>query len=236
MMVKLAIGFCTVFLLMAWGCISAPEITDVRVTMQFENVRKDSHDKSADEWEVLKEAIKSVGVNDFDYRDPDPRPTDPEAVSKPLPGTNIEVRPVRATFVVKKLRDLEVIHGKILALRKQKQKSAIDQVDFELLACSAQLRYKSNYITAGIKITLSGVTAPNAEVTLDLPTGKVHFAVGRAGTWSRCIRIRPDCKWIYGHSVEPESGVKKYFRLNVFRQKQELLAKDEYEKLKATEK
>ncbi|MBI4716889.1 MAG: hypothetical protein HY763_03725 [Planctomycetes bacterium] len=225
------------------GCTPASvEITNVPITMKFENVRRvGSGDKQADEWTELakvlaEKAVQREGKPALRVVDPDPNPTDASTSPKTLPGTDIYVRPVLAEFVVPRLRDVEAIHAQIIALRKRKTKGPIERVDFELLERSAQFRYKSNYIIASLRITLSGLTTPNASVTLLLLDGRSEeFTVGADGRWSREIVMYPNRKWVYGYSVEKESGVTKHFRLNVFTQTQELISKDEYLNLKDKE-
>lgn len=215
----------------AWasGCIAPVEITDVGATMEFQVVRRVVDSGSEDEWKELRKAIASVAAGGV--------VTETQGPEKLLSGTSVAVRDVEAKFTVKKLRDLELIHGKILALRRHRMSDPIGTMDFELLNRGVFLRYRSNYITATIEIRVSGETTKGAEVTLELPLGDETFTADpEDGKWSRLVKLRRDRRWIYGYSVDRESGVRKYFRLDVFAQKQESLSAEDYTKLKQKER
>lgn len=212
--------FCLSALLIIAGCAKTPEIRSFQTTYQFQNVRSDDR---FDEWPLIRRVLEANAKERVVQ----------VAASRPRPVGNLTVRDYTARFVVDRIQDLNTIHARLTSLAERTRgPGGRDRVEFQLR--EATLGYGSNYVVAGIEIVVKGITDPRSRVVLLDSAGKPReVPVQRNGTWSTPVKVAPEQRYIIGYSLNPQTGVRKQFRIDIFTQRQETVEADPQPKSKA---
>jgi hypothetical protein len=216
---------CVILVTLLTGCFSGPgEISNMRVSYRFDNVRSGA---DRDEWLYIRDILQQYAVNN-------------EVKDRPVVGSEREVGDTTvsqflADLKVATLSDLNAIHADLDRLSRRKFADH-ERIEFKYLRASADLAYASNYVMAGLEIVLRGITDPHALVSVYLHNGKTaQPEVDPAGRWAVTLKVAPDRRFIYGYTVEKNTDVKKYFRIDIFSQVQQDVGSDEFESLRKRE-
>jgi len=133
------------------------------------------------------------------------------------------VKDYRAELKVARLSDLDRIDTDLDRLTQKR--FGKETIEFRQIDARTELRYRSNYVVAGIVIEVSGFTAPGAALTVVLHDGtESKVDVAADGSWKAQLHIAPNRRYVYGWSEDREGGVRKHFRIDVFTQQQEPIA------------
>jgi hypothetical protein len=215
-------------------------ITDIRLTLQFENVRRVGQTPGgADEWNsierILKSAAKTVsGRSTLDVRDPDPAPRDSSARPHMMADGKLFVRPVRAELVVSSIETLADVHRKLAGLASTPQPAPFHRTMLKLSDPVAALCYRTSNEFVRREITLTGFTTAGATVVLMTPDGPDRFQATGDGTWSRSTPIAQNDGWVYGYTIDATKNATNHFRISILTGQWEPLTKADFERIHPT--
>ena len=89
----------------------------------------------------------------------------------------------------------------------------------ETAAETNRITYRTNWVFAGVQITVSGRTDPDAKVTLITAEGgnatTDTVSVDSSGQWSRHVNIPEGHRYVYGYSKSSKPEIVKCFRIDI---------------------
>ncbi|MBX3357122.1 MAG: hypothetical protein KF745_01710 [Phycisphaeraceae bacterium] len=197
------------------GCKSTPTTGPCPIVYRFENVHRQG---AKDEWLDIIKVLNRYTVKPV----PAPKVTD----VKTLPG-KAEVRTCEVAVTLPSMADIADVELELQNLNEARR--GAHKLEFSL--DRAVMTYRSNFVAAGLDVTLRGITNPGfiVGVFLDPADYPVVTRATRSGNWSIPISAVPETRSIYGYSRDPDRSARtRYFVIDVNTMRQEFVSKSQY--------
>jgi hypothetical protein len=207
-------GLSVVFAVLT-GCESQSSLRNVDVMYTFDNVRKSDQ---VDDWAEIR-AVLSQHANAIK----------PESRSV-AQSAGTEIRQYRAVVNVPNLRAVDQIQRGLEELSTRSGSGR--RPAFSLARLDAG--YASNAITGGTQTTVSGFVTPGYSVLVYPFEGgePTRVVASSGGKWTATLLAVPQSGWVYAEAVDPAGRIPTtYFRVNVSTQQQQIVGREEFEKL-----